>query len=246
MNNTQVIILASGNLEESFNLSGFTSPKNLLKIKNLPLLANVINSYIGIGFVDIIVAIRQEEELIHNTSSVVKSYLDSVDLVQFVFVNENEGPIATALLCSDQVSLQKKILFVSGDLLILNRKEFIESYIVLSQSEAGLFLSNSFQDRWSYVRLQGKDPIEIKPKGVISNTYAIGIYHFSNFEIFKNSAQFVLMNMRNRVNYLHLSNAINASRMFVSRIDSVVLDKNSFVHLASPGDLRKFLSINPL
>lgn len=246
MNNTQVVILAAGNLEESFNLSGFKSPKNLLKIQNLPLLAKVINSYIDIGFNDIIVAIRQEEESIHNTSSAIKSFLNSVELVRFVFVNENRGPIATALLCSDQISLRKEILFVSGDLLIMNRKKFIERFRVLIQSEVGLFLSNSYQDRWSYVRLQGDDPVEIKPKGVITNTYSIGIYHFANFKIFMKSAEFVLMNMQNRVNYLHLSNAINASRMFVSKVSSVVLDKNSFVHLASPGDLREFLSNNSL
>lgn len=242
MNNTQVVILASGNLEEAFNLSGFESPKNLIKIQGEPLLAKVINSYISIGFRDIIVAIRKEEDLIYKTSSVIRTYLSSVNLVKFVFVHDNEGPIATALLCSDEINLQKRILFVSGDLLIIEKTEFIVKFQELNQFEAGLFLSNSYQDRWSYVKLRGRYPVEIKPKGVISNTYAIGIYHFANFKIFQDSAEFVLMNMRYRINYLHLSNAIDASRMFVSKISSVVLDKSEFFHLASPGDLREFCS----
>ncbi len=236
----QVVVLAAGNLEESFNLSGFKSPKNLINIDNTPMLARIVNNYVGLGFKDLIVAIRKEEEIIYKSSQIITEFIDTPESVKFVFVADNDGPITTALLCADYIEPQKKILFVNGDLLITN-KYFNRELERLEELDCGFFHSHSFEDRWSYLRLQDGYPTEIKPKGVISDTYAIGVYYFDNLNIFLKCAEFVLINMRDTFNYLHFSNTINAAKMFTRKIHGIALDQDKFVHLASPGDVRKYL-----
>ncbi len=235
----QVVVLAAGNLEESFNLSGFKSPKNLIHIDSTPMLAKIINNYLGLGFKDLIVAIRKEEEIIYKSSQMIASFVHSLESVKFVFVPDNDGPITTALLCADYIDAQKKIVFVNGDLLITDNN-FDQELLKLKDFECGFFHSRSFEDRWSYLRLQDGYPIEIKPKGVISDTYAIGVYYFDNLNTFLRCAEFVLINLRGTFNYLHLSNTISAAKMFTRKIYGVNLDHDKFVHLASPGDLRRY------
>ena len=236
----QVVVLAAGNLEESFNVSGFKSPKNLIKIDSTPMLARVVNEYIELGFKNLIVAIRKEEEMIYKSSQIITDFLDEPESVTFAFVTDNDGPITTALLCADYIEPQKKILFVNGDLLITN-KFLLRELEKLEKFDCGFFYSHSFEDRWSYLKLQDGYPIEIKPKGVISDTYAIGVYYFDNLNLFLKCAEFVLINMRNTFNYLHFSNTVNAAKMFTRKIYGISLDQDKFVHLASPGDLRKYL-----
>ena len=240
INEIQVVVLAAGNLEESFNTSGFNSPKNLIEINKTPMLAKIINNYLGLGFKELIVAIRKEEEIIYKTSKIITDFIDSPETVKFVLVTDNDGPITTALLSADYIAPQKKLLFVSGDLLITN-SYLQEEFIRFDELDCGFFYSHSFEDRWSYVRLQDGYPLELKPKGVISNTYAIGIYYFDNINIFLKCAEFVLINMRDTFNYLHFSNTINAAKIFTRKIYGIGLDHTNFVHLASPGDLRKYL-----
>jgi dTDP-glucose pyrophosphorylase len=239
----QVVVLAAGNLEETFNVSGFKSPKNLIKIDSAPMLARIVNKYTGLGFKNLIVAIRKEEEIIYKSAQIITDFLDTPESVTFVFVTDNDGPITTALLCADYIEPQKKILFVNGDLLITNKFQH-RDLEKLEKLDCGFFHSNSFEDRWSYLRLQDGYPTEIKPKGVISDTYAIGVYYFDNVNLFLKCAEFVLINMRDTFNYLHFSNTVNAAKMFTRKIYGISLDQNKFVHLASPGDVRKYLSHN--
>jgi dTDP-glucose pyrophosphorylase len=244
INEIQVVVLAAGNLEESFNLSGFKSPKNLIHIDRTPMLAKIINNYLELGFKDLIVAIRKEEEMIYKSSQMIANFVHSLESLKFVFVPDNDGPITTALLCADYIDPQKKIIFVNGDLLI-TADNFYQELLKLSEFECGFFHSRSFEDRWSYLRLQDGYPIEIKPKGVISDTYAIGVYYFHNLNTFLRCAEFVLINLRGTFNYLHFSNTINTAKMFTRKIYGVGLDHDKFVHLASPGDLRKYLFNKP-
>lgn len=241
--NSQVLVLAAGDLESNFNLSGFKSPKNLLKINGLPLLYSVIYSFISAGFNKIIVAIRKEEEEIFLTSKIIMEMFEKkIDCsIEFVFTLESQGPIATALLCSDKIDKSKSLIISSGDLIYVDTDMPILKDLIKDQIDCGLVTSNSFEDRWAYVNLDGDFPIEITPKGVISDIYAVGIYYFKSFDFFYTCAQYVLINMIEIYNYLHLSNLITSSKIFTNKVKALNVNKNMLLVIASPGDYRKFL-----
>ena len=64
--------------------------------------------------------------------------------IDFVFTSESQGPIATALLCSDKIDKSKSLIISSGDLIYVDTDMTILKNLIKDKIDCGLFTSNSY------------------------------------------------------------------------------------------------------
>jgi len=238
----QVLILAAGDLESDFRKAGFPLPKNQILIDGESLLSGCINRYLEVSE-NIKVVINTIENEKYKTSSLVSQTLNSEN-VTFVAIRTTPGALSSALLSVDYFDSGGSILLVPVDVILKTAE--IEGFLnfCLSQNlDAGLISTDSFEDRWSFIRKDAEDNLlQISPKISITSEVATGIYFYRSLDVFLASAEFALVNFASEDYPYHLSQTMVASSIcgYKTKVFNVDLAKIDF--LASPGDFRKYIS----
>jgi dTDP-glucose pyrophosphorylase len=180
-----ILILCAGK-DNSVNDEAY--PLCLTEFDSIPLIERVIEACSVLEPSNLIVALRQEDILIHHVDSVVTLLSPSAAVVG---VNDmTQGAACTALLAIGHINNDEDLLIVNGnEFLDEDFKNIIKNFRDL-YLDAGVVIFRSIHPRYSYVSLNGLDRvIEASEKKPISTNATVGFYWFSKGSDFVDAAK---------------------------------------------------------
>ena len=237
---TQVLILASGNLDDQFYSAGFESPKFLIKINNEPLFLHCARNLL-VNSKSLKIAVHKDFYL--NSIEVTKSSNSLQNAIDFIPVPHTYGATCTALLSGERVEENKPVIIAPADILL--EKEILGSFLndcLSRDSDVGLISTRGFDDRWSYLQFDSNSNLtRISPKIAISDIRAVGIYFYKDWKTFMKLGEYALINFANEKYPYQLSQTVVSATILGLKVTDYRINENQIVSLASPGDLRKYL-----
>lgn len=182
MKKIQLVIPAAG-LGSRFASIGVNTPKPLIPVMGLPMIAWVIGNFKLLSSDRIIIITRPELGIEENLLPFIENLECQVD---FVYVDHvTEGPAIS-------VSLAKPLLDMEEALVVANSDQFVSADLdtfirEIRESEyAGQILTmKASGSKWSYVnRDENAMVVEVKEKVEISSEATVGIYGWSQSKDF--------------------------------------------------------------
>lgn len=182
MNSIQLVIPAAG-LGSRFASVGVDTPKPLIKVIDLPMIAWVIGNFELQSGDKVIIITRPELGIEQNLSEFISKLPCEVE---FVYVDHvTEGPAIS-------VSLGKPLLDSNKALIVANSDQYVSADLspfissVRSGIDKGQILTMSATGtKWSFVKRMENELIsEVKEKVEISNEATVGIYGWSSCKSF--------------------------------------------------------------
>jgi dTDP-glucose pyrophosphorylase len=187
MRRIQLVIPAAG-LGSRFSSVGMTTPKPVIDVDGLPMIAWVIGNF-KLRPTDVVIIVTRPEI---GLSETLLPYLHAFQCrVEFVYIDYvTEGPAIT-------VSLAKALLDLDEALVVANSDQYVSAGLdeFLNQarysSSGGQILTMAASgSKWSYVkRTSAGNVSEVKEKVEISNEATVGIYGWNKASYFFESLE---------------------------------------------------------
>lgn len=197
MKKIQLVIPAAG-LGSRFASIGVNTPKPLIPVMGLPMIAWVIGNFKLLSSDRIIIITRPELGIEENLLPFIENLECQVD---FVYVDHvTEGPAIS-------VSLAKPLLDMEEALVVANSDQFVSAdldtfirEIRESESVGQILTMKASGSKWSYVnRDENAMVVEVKEKIEISSEATVGIYGWSQSKDFFMSLD-LMMTANDRTN----------------------------------------------
>ena len=197
MKKIQLVIPAAG-LGSRFASIGVNTPKPLIPVMGLPMIAWVIGNFKLFSSDRIIIITRPELGIEANLLPFIENLECQVD---FVYVDHvTEGPAIS-------VSLAKPLLDMEEALVVANSDQFVSAdldtfirEIRESESAGQILTMKASGSKWSYVnRDENAMVVEVKEKVEISSEATVGIYGWSQSKDFFMSLD-LMMTANDRTN----------------------------------------------
>lgn len=197
MKKIQLVIPAAG-LGSRFASIGVSTPKPLIPVMGLPMIAWVIGNFKLLSSDRIIIITRPELGIEENLLPFIENLECQVD---FVYVDHvTEGPAIS-------VSLAKPLLEMEEALVVANSDQFVSAdldtfirEIRESESVGQILTMKASGSKWSYVnRDENAMVVEVKEKVEISSEATVGIYGWSQGKDFFMSLD-LMMTANDRTN----------------------------------------------
>ena len=241
MKRIQLVIPAAG-LGSRFSHVGITTPKPILDVLGIPMIAWVIGNF-KLQPNDSIVIITRPEIGIEVELDMLLG--GARHLIEYVYVEEvTEGPAISASLARSRLNLDDPLIIANSDQFVSSDLEtFVNS--VRNSDTAGQILTMKAQGtKWSYITRNEHGLInQVKEKFEISEEATVGIYGWSKAKYFFDSLeQMIASNERTNgefyvaptYNYLIKKNLAVAPYL-VGDIE------NHVYGLGTPEDLKTFI-----
>jgi dTDP-glucose pyrophosphorylase len=236
----QLVIPAAG-LGSRFASVGVNTPKPLIPVMGLPMIAWVIGNFKLLSSDRIIIITRPELEIEANLLPFIENLACQVD---FVYVDHvTEGPAIS-------VSLAKPLLDMEEALVVANSDQFVSAdldtfirEIRESESDGQILTMNAAGSKWSYVnRDKNAMVVEVKEKVEISTEATVGIYGWSHSKDFFMSLD-LMMTANDRTNgEFYVAPSYNYLLLKKLRVSALNIGNvENHVHgLGTPEDLEVF------
>jgi hypothetical protein len=178
----QLVIPAAG-LGSRFASVGVNTPKPLIPIMDLPMIAWVIGNFKLLSSDRIIIITRPESEIEGNLLSFIEHLECEVDFVHVDHVTE--GPAISVSLAKPLLDMEEALVVANSDQFVsADLNTFIEE-IRNSDSHGQILTMNASGNKWSYVnRGENAMVVEVREKVEISSEATVGIYGWSQSKNF--------------------------------------------------------------
>lgn len=208
-----------------FLKEGWTIPKPLIKLRDIPLFKRAINS---IPIFDIPVKhsfiVRQEHIDLYKIDSTIKEFLPDANI--FSVQNTTRGAVETCLLADSVIDKNDSIVIMDCDFEFISYSFLSIIREILSKSidevNGGVLVSfDSNKARYSYAEIDESGFVKrTVEKEVISNHALCGAYFFSSSESFLNAAHSLLKETN-----------LDQSEFYVSLLYNILLKTGEVVRL---------------
>jgi NDP-sugar pyrophosphorylase family protein len=188
--NIQLVIPAAG-LGSRFASVGISTPKPLIEVLNLPMIAWVIGNFSLNDLDKIIIITRPELKLKESLYPFLSKLKCKVDFIYISHVTK--GPAISVALAKESLDMNQALIVANSDQYVsANFTHFVDE--VRSATYAGQILTMSATgSKWSYIRRNQNGLVsEVKEKVEISNEATVGIYGWSEARNFFKSLDLMI------------------------------------------------------
>jgi CTP:molybdopterin cytidylyltransferase MocA len=201
------VITAAGDSLPLFLGSGFGQPKNLVQWESEEVLARAVRSY-SQGWARTTVALNREECADWPTATFVQQSFPGVETV--LVSPRVPGALISALVAMGEFPDEAPLVVAAGDSQIKGGiSRFIDAFIQ-EQTDAATIVFRSQNPRWSYV-LPGTagEVRQVAEKRVIGPLATTGVFFFRRVELFREAAEWCLVNSARDGGRFYVSTALN-------------------------------------
>lgn len=237
-----IIIIPLGGLGERFKNFGYKKPKPLINIMGKPIICWLFDNLNLNGITAIVIPYNKELEKYHFESMLNKTYPN----VNFKFLkleSQTRGAAESVLKAIEIINIPDcPVICIDGDNFYL--------YDIVSHwnGENNVFYFNDDSDSsaFSFLKMeQDKRIIDIIEKNRVSNCAGSGAYGFSSYVNLKQYCQEIIAKNIIQKNEYYMSGVIkqmiDSGHLFYGKN----VDKNSYVCLGTPFDVRLFCNNYP-
>lgn len=189
------IIMPMGGLGSRFTKAGFTLPKPLISVDNMPMFMKALSSLNEINTTKrITTIIRKEHQIEFKLADRIQSHLPACNVI--IIDKLTRGALETALFAKEHVKESEGVLLLDCDLWFQSTKytKLIEESLEnLANSYDGIL--TYFQEvnpRYSYVEIKDERALRTAEKQKISTNALVGSYFFKNKKTFFNQAELAI------------------------------------------------------
>ncbi len=162
-------------------------PKMLVEVNGKPMVQHIIEEYSSIPNVNYIFVLKDEECRKFHTDNIIRLLTDNN--CKIIKVREGtRGALCTSLLAVEYINTDDRLLVVNNDeIRDVDYKQIINQFDK-EKADAGLISFNSIHPRWTYLRTENDNVIEVAEKKPISKDAATGFYYFRHGRNFVDAA----------------------------------------------------------
>jgi dTDP-glucose pyrophosphorylase len=237
-----LLILCAGS-SQKFEAAGNAFPKNLVEISGRPLIQHVIDSWQPVidKAKQVIVALREAENRLHHTGTVVKLLLPKSEISECL--DGVSGAACSALLAVKWIDTDEPLLVVNGDQIITEDLCGIIQRFIDQKWDGGIVTFRDVHPRWSFVRLDELGwVVEAAEKRPISNMATAGIYFFKSGRSFVAAAkQMILKRIGSDAGY-YICPVYNEMILDGAKIGVHEIPRSSYYSLANPTGVEHYES----
>jgi len=175
-----------------FKEAGYTFPKPIVDVNGKPMIQVVVES---LGFEANYIFVVQKS---HCEDYNLKTMLQLIAPGCTIVVQEGklDGAVMTTLLAKEYIDDKPLILANSDQYIEWSPMDFYYKMIE-TKADGGILTFRSTHPKWSYVRLEGDNVVEVAEKDPISDNATVGVYYWSKgTDYVKYAEQMVDKNIR--------------------------------------------------
>lgn len=238
------IVIPMAGAGSRFAKEGYKNPKPLIEIDGVPMIKLVVNNLKPTKNHRFIFVCQEEHLIKYNLEAKLKEWSEGCIVVAINGLTE--GAACTVLAAEKYINNDDQLMIANSDQYI---DCDINKYLSLMDADLdGLIMTMSADDsKWSYVRMENDQVIEVVEKKVISNEATVGIYNYKHGKAFVKAAKDMIgcsIKVNNEYYVAPVYNVMINNQAKVG-IYNIGREFNGMYGLGIPSDLEKFL-LNPI
>lgn len=230
------VYLASNPLRGQFQRAGFQMDKNFIELPSEKFLLEVcIDREVSTKHQTVCIVPR--DQLSKPEQTELESRLrERGSQVSFIGAPPTHSSISSLLWASDYLG-KEPVMVLPGDAILSN----LGNLTPKSGVECQVLTTVGFEERWGFVETDPSgNMVNFASKTAISNRIATGAFLFQDGSTLMGSAEEALLAAETKDSPAHLGDVAQLLSGF-GRVEAVEVPAESFIPLASPGDVRRYL-----
>ncbi len=233
------ILLPSMGTSEFFKDSFF--PKPLTEIKGKTMLELMTANYESIREKNYIYIFPEHDCAQFHLDASAKLLQPSCTVIKLRA--QTKGALCTCLMAVDYINNDETLIIANADQIIDVDYERVRQYFDAMQADAGVITFPNIHPRFSYVRTDGEEVVEVAEKRPLSKKAIAGFYYYKKGSDFVESAKKALLK-RNEVNGVYyLSSSMNELILMDKRVGYYDVEKDAYHSFYSPAKIKEYEEI---
>lgn len=213
-------------------------PKPLIEINGKTMLETVMENFDSITEKQMIYVFSQDNcNQFHLDSSV--KIMDSNAKV-LTIKNETAGALCTALIAIEYINNELPLVIANCDQIIDVNYDEVLKYFEDEQADAGLITFKSIHPRWSYVKVNEGQVVEVAEKRPLSNNAIAGFYYYKKGSDFIDAAKRVILKGGSVEGKYYISSSFNELILMNKKVVHYEIEKEQYHSFYSPEKIKKF------
>ena len=214
-------------------------PKLMLEVRGLTVLERVISNFASLENKHFIFVLSEKEcnEFHIDQSARIITEPDS-DII--VLKNQTKGALCTCLIAADYINNDDPLIIANFDQIIDVNYNLVVNEFEEKKFAGGVITFPSIHPRWSYVRKEGENVIEVAEKRPLSKNAIAGFYYYSHGRDFICSAESAILKKNNCSGKYYISSSLNEMILKNKKIGTFEVDKEQYHSFYSPEKIREY------
>ena len=153
---------------------------------------------------------------------------------------DTKGAVCSALLAIDEINNDTPLMICNGDQIIKESLDNILEYF--SNYDAGVVSTTSVHPRWSYIRTDGKQVVELAEKRPISKDAVAGVFYYKKGSDFVDAAMEAIRKDANYNDMYYISSTINELVLKNKNIGFYKISIDKYEAFYSPEKIEEYKS----
>ncbi len=182
------IVIPMAGAGSRFADEGYTDPKPLIRINDVPMISLVISNLKPECEHKFIFICQQDHVLKYDLRKKLNKWADSPIIIEIDGITQ--GAACTVLKAKEYINNQDELMIANSDQYIdININSYLNK-MSNNHLEGLIMTMKAYDDKWSFVELNREKLVEkVVEKEVISDEATVGIYNFRNGSSFVSAAE---------------------------------------------------------
>ncbi len=231
------VLIPFGGKSQFFKESFF--PKPLIEINGRTMLEYVIDNYASISDKRFIFIFNKEDCLKFHIDSAAKMLTEDPTNV-IVLNGETKGALCTCLMAIDYINNDDPLIIANYDQVIDIDINEIVSGFKKSSVDCGVITFENIHPRWSYIRLDNDEVVEVAEKKPISKHAIAGFYWYSRGLDFVDAAQKTILKDNDLDGRFYISASLNEMILKNKSVGYHEIGRSDYHSFYSPDKIKEF------
>lgn len=213
-------------------------PKSLIEIRGKTMLETVIENYSCVEPKNYIFVFDDKDcsEFHLDSSAKILSPLSIVIKLR----SQTRGALCTCLMAVEYINNDTPLIIANSDQIIdIDYKDVIKRFNNLN-ADAGVIIFPSIHPRWSYIRRQGDEVVEVAEKRPLSKDAIAGFYYFRKGSDFIECAKKAIIKDNCLHDRFYISASINEMILMGRKVAYYEITKDKYHSFYSPDKIKEY------
>lgn len=214
-------------------------PKPIIEIAGKTMLEKVIDNYNRLEQKNyIFIFNRKDCNEFHLDDSARILTQPNTDIL--ILENMTEGALCSCLMAIEIINNEEPLIIVNCDQIIdIDYLEVIKNF-EKNNIEVGIITFESVHPRWSYIKIEEDEVVEVAEKRPLSKQAIAGFYYFKKGKDFIEAAKKVILKDEKYNEKFYISSTINQAILFGKKVGYYNIDKEKYHSFYSPQKIKEY------
>lgn len=231
-----ILLPAMGN---STFFKDYYFPKLVLEVNGKTILEKVIENFSGIDGRRFVFVLNQSECTKFHIDDSIKVFVKCENSI-IMLKNQTGGALCTCLLAVDKINSETPLLIANCDQVIDIDYNMVIKYFSEREVDAGVITFPSIHPRWSYVRMEEENIVEVAEKRPISGHAIAGVYYYRHGSDFVEAAKKAILKKNSFEGKYYISSSLNELILMNKRLGAFEVKKQVYHSFYSPEKIKEY------